>query len=85
MRETQKKINALRVSAGLTQQELATATGMQQQSIGRIEAAKVSVSIDTFERILGALHHHIEIVPDVTAIDTQHTETTDKKIAATRH
>ncbi|MBR3783624.1 MAG: helix-turn-helix transcriptional regulator [Bacteroidales bacterium] len=84
MRETQKKIKALRVSAGMSQQELAAATGMQQQNIGRIEAAKVGVNLDIFERILGALHHHIEIVPDATAIDAQHPETTDKKADATR-
>lgn len=64
MRETQKKIKALRVSAGLSQQELADAVGMKQQNIGRIETAKVGANLDTFEQLLAALGHHIEIVPD---------------------
>lgn len=67
MRETQKKIKALRVSAGLTQQELAQRTAMQQQNIGRIEKAEIGVSLDTFEKLLAAMHHHVEIVPDDAA------------------
>lgn len=79
MRDTQKKIKTLRVSAGLTQQELAQRVGMKQQAIGRIEKAEISVSLDTFERILGSLSHQIVIVPTSTATDTQQAETTDKK------
>lgn len=80
MRDTQKKIKALRVSAGLTQQELAQRLGMKQQVIGRIEKAENSVSLDIFERILDCLNHRIDIVPASTASEAQQVETSDKKI-----
>lgn len=67
MRDTQKTIKTLRVSAGITQQELANATGMQQQNIARIEKAETGVSLDNFEKILATLHHHLEIVPDAVS------------------
>ena len=79
MRETQKKIKELRVSAGLTQQELAQRLGMKQQAIARLELAEKSVSLDTFERVLGVLDHQIAIVPVTTATGAQPPETTDKK------
>lgn len=79
MKETQKKIKELRVSAGLTQQELAQRLGMHQQAIGRLEKAEISVSLDTFERVLEVLNHKIAIVPATTATESQPSETTDKK------
>lgn len=82
MRETQKKIKALRVSAGLTQQELAQRTGMKQQNIGRIEKADIGISLDVLERILAELDHHVEIVPNSTASDGQPPQTTDQKPTA---
>jgi transcriptional regulator with XRE-family HTH domain len=45
----------LRRSRGFTQERLAVAAGVRQAQISEIEAAKISVGIDSLERIASAL------------------------------
>lgn len=73
MRETQKRLKQLRQQAGMTQAELAQLAGMKQQAIQRAEAARVALSLDSFEHLVKILGHHVEIVPDETPIEAQNT------------
>jgi transcriptional regulator with XRE-family HTH domain len=49
--------------AGLTQRDLARATGVAQPAIARIERGAVSPSIDTLERLLAATGVTLEAMP----------------------
>lgn len=48
-------LRALRTSRGLSQEALADATGVNRTFVSDIEQAKVSVSVDILEKLIGAL------------------------------
>lgn len=50
-----EKLRKLRLSKGLTQEELAERTDLSRSFISQLESDKTSPSIDTLERILEAL------------------------------
>jgi len=50
-----EKLKKLRLSRGLTQEELATRTDLSRSFISQLESDKTSPSIETLERILRAL------------------------------
>ena len=58
-----QRIADLRKGQGLTQNDLASMTGMQRNHISRIEAGKHSVGFDTLQAIAEALDADIRIVP----------------------
>lgn len=47
----------------MTQRELATAAGMPQPTVARIEAGAVSPRADTLDRLLRATGHRLAIAP----------------------
>ena len=49
--------------AGMTQRELAQATGVAQPAIARIERGAISPGIDTLERLLAATGATLEVAP----------------------
>jgi transcriptional regulator with XRE-family HTH domain len=49
--------------AGLTQRDLARATGVPQPAIARIESGVVTPSVDTLERLLAGAGATIEVAP----------------------
>jgi len=57
-----QRIAALRKTAKLTQEELADRAGLQRTHIGRIEAGKYAVNIETVEAIAQVLGLTIDIV-----------------------
>lgn len=57
-----QRIAALRKMAKLTQEELADRAGLQRTHIGRIEAGKYAVNIETVEAIAQVLGLTIDIV-----------------------
>ena len=57
-----QRIAALRKMAKLTQEELAERAGLQRTHIGRIEAGKYAVNIETIEAIAQVLGLTIDIV-----------------------
>jgi transcriptional regulator with XRE-family HTH domain len=52
-----------RRQAGMTQRDLARATGVAQPAIARIERGAISPSIDSLERLLAATGVTLEAVP----------------------
>ncbi|MFN3284478.1 MAG: helix-turn-helix domain-containing protein, partial [Pseudothermotoga sp.] len=50
-----EKVKRLRMSRGLTQEELAMRTDLSRSFISQLESNKTSLSIDTLEKILRAL------------------------------
>jgi len=57
-----QRIIELREAKGLTQGELAAATGYLQTNISRIEKGKVNVSLDILARIVEVLGASVEII-----------------------
>lgn len=57
-------LKSLRKKKGLTLRDVADITGMQYQTIGRIEVGKYNVSLQVLERITDALGASIKIVED---------------------
>lgn len=57
-----KRIAQLRKERGITQQELAERTGMQQGNIARIEAGKYSARFDTLQTIAEAMGLTVDFV-----------------------
>jgi len=57
-----QRIAELRETKGLTQGELAAATGYLQTNISRIEKGKVNVSLDILARIIEVLGGSVEII-----------------------
>lgn len=49
--------------AGLTQRELASATGVPQPAIARIERGVISPRLDTLERLLAGARGSLELSP----------------------
>lgn len=59
-----QRIAQLRKERGITQQELAERTGMQQGNIARIEAGKYSARFDTLQIIAEAMGMTVDFVAD---------------------
>ena len=57
-----QRIAELRKGLGLTQQDVADATGLQRNHLSRIEQGKYSVGFDTLQAIAEALGGNIDIV-----------------------
>ena len=61
--EFRKKLVLARQEAGLTQRELQSLSGLDQRAISRVETDdKVSPSIKTLMRYLGAMGYRLDIV-----------------------
>ena len=57
-----QRIAALRKAAGLTQEELANRAQLQRTHIGRIEAGRYAVTLETVQAIAQALGMTVDIV-----------------------
>ena len=57
-----QRIAALRKQQGLTQEELAIRAGLQRTHIGRIEAGRYAVTLETVQAIAQALGMTVDIV-----------------------
>ena len=64
-------VKAARKRAGMTQQDLAQATGMPQPSIARIEAGTVIPRTATLIALLEATGHQLAVVPIDSAVDRE--------------
>ena len=62
-----KRIAALRKLAGMTQDQLALRAGIQRTHLGRIEAGKYAVTLETLQAIAEALWMTIDIVDPALA------------------
>lgn len=56
-----KRIAQIRNERGLSQREVADATGLRQQNVARVEGGKFNVGIDILAKIARALECEIEI------------------------
>ena len=56
------RITQLRKQQGMTQAQLAEATGILQPNIARIEAGRYGITLDVLARIAQALGKHIDLV-----------------------
>ena len=57
-----QRVKALRLMAGLSQDELAGRAGLQRTHIGRIEGGKYSVNIETLQAIAEAFGMTVDII-----------------------
>ena len=57
-----QRITALRKAAGLTQEELAISAQLQRTHIGRIEAGRYAVTLETVQAIAQALGMTVDII-----------------------
>ena len=64
-------VKSARKRAGMTQQDLALATGMPQPSIARIEAGTVIPRTATLIALLDATGHQLSVVPIDPAVDRE--------------
>lgn len=66
IKENRKKIGeqimSIRQAKGITQLELANATGLDRANISKIERGKYNVGIDIIQKICDALGTRLEIV-----------------------
>jgi transcriptional regulator with XRE-family HTH domain len=60
--DTSAVVARARISAGLSQRELARVAGMAQPAIARIERGAVAPKVQTLLRLLRACGHDIEVV-----------------------
>ena len=58
-----RMVRYARRRAGLTQRQLAAATGIPQETIARIEAGRVDPRIGTVDRLLEATGMGLEVMP----------------------
>jgi transcriptional regulator with XRE-family HTH domain len=56
------RIAMLRKQAGMTQEELANRAGLQRTHVGRIEAGRYAVTLETVQAIAQALGMTVDIV-----------------------
>lgn len=63
------KIRLLRTKSKLSQEKLAELANVNKNTIGMIERAEISPSIDTLERIAIALNIELKELVDVSKID----------------
>jgi predicted transcriptional regulator len=64
-------VKSARKRAGMTQQDLAHASGMPQPSIARIEAGTVVPRTATLIALLEATGHQLAVVPVDRAVDRE--------------
>lgn len=64
-----KKVKLERIKAGLTQEELAFESGLNRNSIQKIETGKVSPSIKSLEKIAKALNMDFYTLIDITKFE----------------
>ena len=57
-----QRVKALRLMAGLSQDELAGRAGLQRTHIGRIEGGKYAVNVETLQAIAEALGMTVDII-----------------------
>ena len=57
-----QRVKALRLMAGLSQDELAGRAGLQRTHIGRIEGGKYAVNIETLQAIAEAFGMTVDII-----------------------
>jgi len=56
------RIAMLRKQAGMTQEELANRAGLQRTHVGRIEAGRYAVTLETVQAIAQALGMTVDII-----------------------
>lgn len=61
------RIAALRKLAGMTQEDLALRAGIQRTHLGRIEAGKYAVNLETLQAIAEALYMTVDVVDTALA------------------
>ena len=57
-----QRVKALRLMAGLSQDELAGRAGLQRTHIGRIEGGKYAVNVETLQAIAEAFGMTVDII-----------------------
>ena len=62
--EIAKQIKALRKSAGLTQEELASRSGVGLRFVRELEQGKKTVQMDKVNQVFSLFGHHLEAVRD---------------------
>ena len=62
-----QRIASLRKLAGFTQEELAFRAGIQRTHLGRIEAGKYAVTLETLQAIAEALYMTVDVVDTALA------------------
>ena len=62
-----QRIAALRKLAGMTQDQLALRAGIQRTHLGRIEAGKYAVTLETLQAIAEALYMTVDVVDTALA------------------
>ena len=63
-----QKVREVRNQMGMSQGEVARASGLHRQAVTRLESAEVSPSIDLLARTLEPMGYTVDIVP-IEAID----------------
>lgn len=63
---TGPKLKAIRALRGVTQKQLADATGMTQTAVAQYEAGKREIRTDTLRRICEALNVKVQYIVDET-------------------
>jgi transcriptional regulator with XRE-family HTH domain len=58
------RVMTLRKLAGLTQEQLADKAGLQRTHVGRIEAGKYAVTLETIQAIAEALGMTVDIIDE---------------------
>jgi transcriptional regulator with XRE-family HTH domain len=61
--EASRLLRCTRIHAGLTQRELAEASGVTQSTIGRIETGRVDPSVGMLSRLLRACGYDLAVEP----------------------
>jgi transcriptional regulator with XRE-family HTH domain len=59
----QRLVRATRRKAGMTQRQVASAAGVPQPTVARIESGAVSPRVDTLARLLAATGHELSYEP----------------------
>lgn len=62
-----QRIASLRKLAGMTQDQLALRAGIQRTHLGRIEAGKYAVTLETLQAIAEALYMTVDVVDTALA------------------
>jgi len=60
---SERLLRTARRRAGMTQRQLAAASGIPQSTVARIERGMISPRLDTLERLLRASGHQLEVEP----------------------
>lgn len=64
-----KKVRLERLKRGFSQEELANRSGVSRNAIWKIESGKVSPTIETLEKLAGALDLDFATLTDVSKVD----------------